>query len=151
MRQNKPWRECVSGDLCWVGIAVLAAGVLIIMFFRAASMIDPRRADGYDEMIVFLASHSFLLIPCSVFVLLGINAAIVGGIRLFRQGAPPGGLSGAWRKRTEAARDGFRGGSRTMSDQEGIIPARPDDGGLSADAFSPKPTLFSPPPSRLPF
>ncbi|HEY7308611.1 MAG TPA: hypothetical protein VH643_04525 [Gemmataceae bacterium] len=138
MRQNKPWRECVSGDLFWVGIAVLAAGVLIIMFFRAASMIDPRRADGYDEMIVFLASHSFLMIPCAVFVLLGINAAIVGGIRLFRQEAPFGGLPGAWRKRTEAARDGFREGSRTTVDEEGIISARPDDGGFSADAFSPK-------------
>lgn len=151
MRQNKPWSECVSGDLCWVGIAVLAAGVLIIMFFRAASMIDPHRADGYDEMIVFLASHSFLLIPCAVFVLLGINAAIVGGIRLFRQRSPGAGFSGVWRERMKTARDGFREESRRTADEEGIIPARSDDGGLSADAFSPKPTLFSPPPSRLPF
>lgn len=138
MRRNKPWRECVSSDLFWVGIAVLAAGVLFVMFFRAASMIDPRRPDGYDEMIVFLASHSFLLIPCAVFVLLGINAAIIGGIRLFRQGAPPSGLSGVWRERVKAARDGFRGRSRTTADEKGIISARPDDDGLSADAFSPK-------------
>lgn len=139
MRRNNPWRECLFEVLGGVGIAVLAAGVLFILFFRAASMIDPRRPDYYDEIIVvFLASYSFIAIPCAVFVLLGINAAVVGGVRLFRQWAPGGGFSGAWRERVKAARDGFREGARTPTDEERIIPARSDDGGLSADAFSAK-------------
>lgn len=135
MRRNNLWRERVFNVLCGLGIAVLAAVVLFILCFRAASMIDPRRPDDYDEMILFLTSHSFLMIPCAVFVLLGINLAIFGGIRLFRREAPDGGLPGAWKERA-AVHDGFRAGSRTTANEDGIIPARSDDGNSSADAFS---------------
>jgi hypothetical protein len=113
MRRNKAWHEYVSGDLCWMGIAVLAAGVLFILFFRAASMIDPRRPDGYDEMILFLASNSFLTIPCAVFVLLGINVAVVRGVRLFLRKAPDDGFADIWREKADAARGRFRDVTRS--------------------------------------
>lgn len=138
MRRSNPLQECLSNRFCGVGVAVLAAGVLCIISFRAASLIDPRRPDGYDEMILYLASYSFIMIPCAVFVLLGINVAIVGKGRPFLQGPTPGGASDAWRETMGPARDGFRQGSRTTEDEEGILPARPDDSGLSTDAFSPK-------------
>jgi hypothetical protein len=138
MRRNNPWREYVSGDLCWVGIAVVSAGVLF-MLFRAAPKIDPRRPDGDDALIVYLASYSFLMIPCAVFVLLGIAAAIAGGARWFHRKAPGGGFSGTWREKAEAARDRFRDVSRPETDGEGITPGCPDDGGSSADTFLTKP------------
>jgi hypothetical protein len=122
-----------------VGIAALAAGVLVILFFRAASMIDPRRPNDYDPMIVCLASYSFLAIPCAAVVLFGLGMAIADAVEPFLRKPWAEDFAGTCGEKAEPSRGRLLDPSGPVKGKGRIIPDCPKNGGSSANTFSPKP------------